>query len=54
MARAVLINDRMQRGYRYARFAPMGEAFDPGFAPELTPSKMLALGGDRGAPPRCD
>ncbi len=34
----------MQRGYRYARVAPMGQAFDPGFRPELTPAQMLALG----------
>lgn len=40
----VLVNDRMQQGYRYERTAPMGQGFDPGFEPELTPKEMLALG----------
>ena len=40
----VLVNDRMQRGYRYARVARPGRDFDPDFAPELTPAEMLALG----------
>jgi hypothetical protein len=40
----VVVNDRMQQGYRYLRTAPMGGGFDPGFAPELTPAEMLALG----------
>lgn len=40
----VIVNDRMQQGYRYTRTAPMGEAFDPGFEPELTPADMLELG----------
>jgi len=44
MANEVLVNDTMQRNYRYIRGAPMGEGFDPAFAPELTPAMMLALG----------
>ncbi len=40
----ITVNDRMQRGYRYERTAPEGEAFDPQFRPELTPAEMLALG----------
>lgn len=40
----VIVNDRMQRNYRYARTAPMGKGFDPGFQPELTPAEMLHLG----------
>jgi hypothetical protein len=40
----VVVNDRMQRGYRYTRTAPMGKAFDPDFEPELTPAEMLELG----------
>jgi hypothetical protein len=40
----VVVRDRMQDGYRYLRTRPMGEDFDPGFAPELTPAEMLALG----------
>src|SRR5262249_35638624 len=40
----VSVNDKMQRGYRYALTAPMGRNFDPQFRPELTPKEMLALG----------
>ncbi len=40
----VIVNDRMQRNSRYTRTAPMGKAFDPDFAPELTPADMLRLG----------
>ena len=40
----VVVNDRMQQGYRYKRTAPMGGCFDPGFEPELTPAEMLKLG----------
>jgi hypothetical protein len=42
--RVVIVNDRMQRGYRYELTAPAGRDFDPEFAPELTPRKMLELG----------
>ena len=44
MARIVTVNDRMQRGYRYARTARVGRDFDPAFTPDLTPREMLALG----------
>ena len=40
----VIVNDRMQRDYRYVRSAAVGRDFDPGFKPELTPKQMLALG----------
>ena len=40
----VVVDDRMQQGYRYVRTAPMGGAFDPAFKPELTPKEMLELG----------
>jgi hypothetical protein len=40
----VVVNDHMQKGYRYARSAGIGRGFDPEFKPELTPQKMLALG----------
>ena len=43
-ARTILVNDKMQRGYRYALTAPMGRGFDPEFKPELTPKEMLRLG----------
>ena len=44
MAEDVVVDDRMQRGYRYSRTEPPGRNFDPGFEPELTPAEMLALG----------
>jgi hypothetical protein len=40
----VVVNDRMQQGYRYALEAPMGRGFAAGFEPELTPREMLRLG----------
>jgi hypothetical protein len=42
--RVVIVNDRMQRGYRYELTAPVGRDFDPEFIPELTPRQMLELG----------
>jgi len=42
--RTVLINDRMQRGYRYVLSAAVGRGFDPDFRPQLTPAQMLRLG----------
>ena len=42
--KTVTVNDKMQRGYRYVLVAPMGRAFAPEFAPDLTPKQMLALG----------
>ena len=43
-ARTIIVNDRMQHGYRYDRVAPEGGGFAAGFTPELTPAQMLALG----------
>ena len=40
----VVVNDRMQSGYVYFRTKPIGRDFRAGFAPELTPKEMLALG----------
>ncbi len=40
----VTVNDRMQRGYRYALSEPPGRNFAPDFRPELTPAEMLRLG----------
>jgi hypothetical protein len=42
--RQVIVNDRMQQGYRYVCTAPVGRDFDPEFRPELTPAEMLELG----------
>jgi hypothetical protein len=41
---AVIVYDRMQRGYEYERIASLGRNFDPEFRPELTPKEMLELG----------
>lgn len=40
----MLVNDRMQRRYRYTRVAPVGKSFDSRFTPDLTPKQMLRLG----------
>lgn len=42
--RWVVVNDRMQQGYRYALVAPIGRDFHPDSRPDLTPAEMLALG----------
>lgn len=44
MAKIVTVNDKMQQGYQYELVAPVGDDFDDGFAPELTPQQMLTLG----------
>ena len=42
--KTVVVNDRMQRNYRYTLVEPAGRNFGPGFRPELTPRQMLELG----------
>jgi hypothetical protein len=42
--RVILVNDKMQSGYRYVLTEPMGKNFDPDFTPELTPKEMIELG----------
>jgi hypothetical protein len=42
--RTIVVNDKMQKGYRYELAAPAGRNFDPEFEPELTPREMLRLG----------
>ena len=42
--RVVIVNDRMQKGYRYNLTAPAGRDFDPEFRPDLSPQEMLRLG----------
>ena len=44
MPRTIVVNDRMQRGYRYRLTAPIGRGFDPAFTPDLTPKEMLEFG----------
>ena len=42
--RTVVVNDKMQKDYRYQLSAPAGRNFDPEFMPELTPRQILRLG----------
>ncbi len=44
MGKVIRVNDLMQQGYNYELVAPMGEDFDDGFAPELSPKELLSLG----------
>lgn len=43
-AQSIIVNDRMQKGYRYALSAREGEDFHADFQPDLTPAEMLSLG----------
>ena len=40
----VIVNDLMQKGYRYKQSEPMGKNFHPSFQPDLTPTQMLTMG----------
>lgn len=40
----IIVNDRMQKNYKYDRVEKEGQNFDPLFRPDLTPQEMLALG----------
>lgn len=40
----VVVNDLMQKNYVYFRTEPIGENFQSGFSPDLTPREMLELG----------
>ena len=42
--KTVLVNDKMQKNFKYTLSEPAGRNFDPEFAPELTPGQMLRLG----------
>jgi len=44
MPKTIVVNDRMQKGYRYRLVAAAGRGFDPEFTPDLTPREMLELG----------
>jgi hypothetical protein len=44
MRRVTIVNDRLQKGYRYELVAAVGRNFHPDFRPDLTPAEMLALG----------
>lgn len=40
----VIVNNKMQKGYRYELVEPTGKNFRKDFRPDLTPKQMLALG----------
>ena len=40
----VVVNDSMQRSYRYAISVPLGGGFAPEFKPRFSPKEMLELG----------
>jgi hypothetical protein len=40
----VVVNDKMQKNFRYEITAHVGKNFDPDFKPQLTPKDMLRLG----------
>jgi hypothetical protein len=42
--KTILVNDKMQKGYKYELTEPVGKNFDKRFKPDLTPKEMLALG----------
>jgi len=44
MPKKVVVNDKMQKNYRYYLTEAAGKNFDPEFKPELTPKQMLAMG----------
>lgn len=44
MLKTVIVNDRMQKNYRYEISEPVGKNFDTRFRPDLSPKEMLALG----------
>ena len=40
----VVVNDKMQKNYKYYLVEPKGKNFAPEFKPDLTPKQMLSLG----------
>lgn len=40
----ILVNNKMQKGYRYLLTESEGKNFHPDFTPDLSPKEMLALG----------
>jgi len=44
MDKIVVVNDKMQKNYRYHLTEPVGKNFDLDFKPKLTPKQMLKLG----------
>lgn len=44
MKKLVIVNDKMQKNYKYYLIEAIGKNFDPLFKPELSPKEMLELG----------
>lgn len=44
MSRTIIVNDSMQKGYRYICTEPTGKHFASDFLPDLTPQEMMELG----------
>lgn len=42
--KTIVVNDRMQKGYRYYLTEPVGKNFESDFQPQLTPKQMLEMG----------
>ena len=42
--KTVVVNDKMQKNYRYRLTEPAGRNYAHGFRPELTPKQMLKMG----------
>jgi hypothetical protein len=42
--KTILVNDKMQKNYRYRLSEAAGRNFHPEFRPELSPAKRLKLG----------
>ena len=40
----IIVNDKMQKNYRYELSEPAGRNFDSEFKPDLTPKEMLEIG----------
>lgn len=43
-AKLIIVNDKMQKNYRYYLTESSGRNFDPEFVPSLSPKEMLELG----------
>lgn len=43
-SKIVVVNDKMQKGYKYELVAPIGKNFNKDFRPDLTPKQMLSMG----------
>ena len=44
MKKEIIVNDKVQKNYRYSLTEETGRNFHKDFAPELTPEEMLSLG----------